>query len=299
MDAAVPEEPPIVARRRVRTALREARRAKGLSQAEVAEAMEWSTAKVMRIETGEVSITPNDLRPLLAFLGITDREQVETLVQHTKAARSRTQWWDQPPYRTQLTPATRQLIQYEMEATAIFHFVAKIIPGPLQTRAYARAILQGWQGDFSADQLEAFLDVRARRRRQFFARKQPPLLRLLLDESVLYRRVGGPGTLAEQLDDLIGLSESHHAQIRVLPYTVEGPTANAASYDILSLDPVDETNSSIGPNTVVYREFYKEDTIIDDQFEAARHWEIFDRCWQASPPDDESIEMLRKRARQL
>lgn len=298
MDAAVPEEPPIVARRRVRTALREARRAKGLSQAEVAEAMEWSTAKVMRIETGEVSITPNDLRPLLAFLGITDPKRVETLIRQTKAARSRSQWWDQPPYRTQLTPATRQLIQYEMEATAIFHFAERLIPGPLQTRAYARAILQTWLGHFTPDDIETLLDVRARRRRQFFARKRPPLLRLLLDESVLHRPVGGPQTLAEQLDDLIGLAESHSAEVRVMPYTVAA-NVNAASYDIFSLDPVNEADSGIGPNTVVYREFYKEDTLIEDQAEVVQHWEIFDACWQKSIDEAQSVEMMRERVRQL
>ena len=59
-------ESPAGARRRVRLAVREAREARGLTQGQVAEAMEWSQSKVIRIESGEVTISPNDLRPLLA-----------------------------------------------------------------------------------------------------------------------------------------------------------------------------------------------------------------------------------------
>jgi transcriptional regulator with XRE-family HTH domain len=58
---------PTVARRRVRLAIREARDAAGLTQGEVAEATEWSHSKVIRIENGEVSISPNDLRPLFNY----------------------------------------------------------------------------------------------------------------------------------------------------------------------------------------------------------------------------------------
>ncbi len=63
---------PTVARRRVRLAIREARDAAGLTQSQVAEAMEWSHSKVIRIENGEVTIYPNDLRPLLSYLRVSD-----------------------------------------------------------------------------------------------------------------------------------------------------------------------------------------------------------------------------------
>jgi len=299
MDAAVPDEPPIVARRRVRMALREARKERSLSQADVAEAMEWSTAKIMRIETGEVSISPNDLKPLLTFLGIKDREQVDALVRHAKAARSRTQWWDQQKYRAQLTPATRQLIQYEMEATAISHFADKLIPGALQTKAYARAILARWRGHIDSEYLDALLEVRTRRRRQFLARARPPLVRLLLDESLLHRTAGSPQTLAEQLDDLLDFAENRGAQIRVMPYTFEAPVANAASYDILHFGAGDGVDLEAPMDAIVYRELSKNDEIIEDPAEVASHIEIFDSCWNASPDEMTSAEMLRARVRQL
>ena len=47
---------PYLARRRVRLAIRSAREAKGLTQGEVAEAMEWSLSTVTRNESGEMTI---------------------------------------------------------------------------------------------------------------------------------------------------------------------------------------------------------------------------------------------------
>ena len=58
-------DPPAVARRRVWMALRRAREVKGYTQGQVAEEMEWSLSKVMRIEKGEVSISVSDLRALM------------------------------------------------------------------------------------------------------------------------------------------------------------------------------------------------------------------------------------------
>ena len=102
---------PTVARRRVRMVLREARETAGLTQLEVAEEMEWSLSKVIRIENGDVSIAPNDLRPLLGFLGIKDRTQVADLLATAKIARTRQRqaWHQAADVRAQLTDGLRRL----------------------------------------------------------------------------------------------------------------------------------------------------------------------------------------------
>src|SRR4030095_1797389 len=109
-----PSESPASARRRVRLAVRHAREHLGLTQSQVAEAMEWSLSKVMRIESGEVTIAPNDLRPLLAYLGVVGPAEVTALVEAAKISRqrastARTDWWDESPYRDTMTSAMRQL----------------------------------------------------------------------------------------------------------------------------------------------------------------------------------------------
>ena len=61
MGSMPPGNSPAVARRRVRLAIREAREAKNLTQGQLATAMEWSLSKVMRIEIGEVTISPQTI----------------------------------------------------------------------------------------------------------------------------------------------------------------------------------------------------------------------------------------------
>jgi len=67
-------------RQRLRQELREARRLAGLTQKEVANAMDWSASKMLRIEAGAVGITPIDLRALLACYDVKDKSRTEELV---------------------------------------------------------------------------------------------------------------------------------------------------------------------------------------------------------------------------
>src|SRR5690349_5641596 len=112
---------PTIARRRVRLALREARERANLTQHQVAEAMDWSLSKVIRIENGDVSVAPNDLRPLLGFLGIKDKAFITSLISDTRIARTRQRqaWYQTPQFREFLTDSLRKLIEYEIEATEI------------------------------------------------------------------------------------------------------------------------------------------------------------------------------------
>jgi len=67
-------------RQRLRTELRNARREAGLTQRQVASAMDWSTSKMLRIEAGAVGISTVDLRALLAHYDVKDKRTTEELV---------------------------------------------------------------------------------------------------------------------------------------------------------------------------------------------------------------------------
>ena len=125
---------PTVARRRVRMALREAREAAGYTQLEVAEQMEWSLSKMIRIENGDVSIAPNDLRPLLELLNVNDRAAITNLLDAATVARARPRhaWHQTPEFREHLTDPLRRLIEYEAEARWIHSYSVFHFPGPLQ-----------------------------------------------------------------------------------------------------------------------------------------------------------------------
>jgi transcriptional regulator with XRE-family HTH domain len=286
-------ESPAGARRRVRLAVREARETHGLTQSQVAEAMEWSHSKVIRIESGEVTISPNDLRPLLAYLGIVDKTTVDRLIRDARASRQRKMWWDETRVREHLTDASRQLIQYEVEAIEVRHFTTHLIPGPLQTDDYATTVLNLHLGQLSDEDVEVRLETRRRRRAQVLNRRDFPRTYLLLDESVLARRVGGQAAVTgDQLQHLLELAKQKPLWTRVLPYAANAPVAAIGPFDILSLP-------GEGANAVLYRESHFGDEIVDDVKAVQRHREGFETWWAAALDENASAALIERAVKEL
>ena len=284
----VSEDSPAVARRRVRLVVRAGREAKGLTQSEVAEAMEWSLSKVMRIESGEVTVSSNDLRPLLAYLGIRERAEVEDLVRAAKISKQRRQWWDDTRYREALTPAMRQQIQYEINTTEMRYFCQSVIPGLLQTDAYAHALLSSYAPDLTDDEIKLRAELRARRRNHLLSLDQQPRMQLLFDEAVLHRQIGGKQTIGKQLDELGRYIDAGWLFVRITPFTNPAPTL--APFELLYLD----TGKATSP--VLYRESDLADEIVDDTASVERHRGIWARFWKTSATEDESAHLIKDRA---
>jgi transcriptional regulator with XRE-family HTH domain len=289
-------ESPMIARRRVRLAIREARDALGLTQSDVAEAMEWSLSKVIRIEGGEVSISPNDLRPLLVFLRVKDRKIIDGLIVDAKSARVRQRrfWWQEAPYRDHLTSATQRLIEFEREAVAIRYFTSYVLPGVLQTRLFAETVLKQWQFGLSSEDVQARLETRMRRREEMFARPDLPKISALIDESLIWRPYGGRAVLMDQLADLHQLASAGRVALRIVPFTMEAPMPTHGAFDLMYLkeDGDDE-------NAVLYRELDLSDEIVEDTARAAQHHTRFDELWNASMTEADTIGFLNKRLTEL
>jgi transcriptional regulator with XRE-family HTH domain len=280
-------ESPAVARRRVRRALRQAREAKGLTQAQVADEMEWSLSKVTRIENGEVSISATDLRVLLEFLGITDREVVAQLAEDARVSRRQRWILEDRRYRDLLTEATRQLVQFEAEAAAIRYFQHMLVPGVLQTPAYAQAVLEHYREHLTGDEIQRRFEVRQQRQKQLLARRDPLEFLVLLDESVLHRQLGGPVVMGEQLQSLLRIMRQGKVLIRIAPFTEAAPIALLGPFIILDLDEED---------SILYREERLSDQIVQDPPEIERHRTAFEDLWRVAYDDNESARLLKERA---
>src|SRR5215475_10512242 len=106
---------PVVQRRRLRTELRKARLEERLTQDQVAEAMDWSLSKVIRIENGSVGISTNDLKALLRLYQVIESERTNDLGALARAGKERS-WWSVGGYRDVASQALFQLIGYESAA---------------------------------------------------------------------------------------------------------------------------------------------------------------------------------------
>ena len=284
-------ESPMVARRRVRLALREAREAAHLTQQQVADEMEWSLSKVIRIENGEVSIAPNDLRPLLDYFGVSDGRHVTEMLEDAKASRSRQRdiWYRKPAYRSHVTESLRRLVDYETKAIEMRFYSIYFLPGPLQTQEYAAAVSHLWDDELSANQIQARIETACRRRQALLARSQSLRLLVLLDESVLRRPIGGPAVFARQLRELERLAGQDFAAIRMIPFSLDAPVTNNGSFDLLSF------NDDRSGDMVLYRENGLADELVEDDQTTSRHRYRFDRVWQQAATEHDTTEFIRSR----
>jgi len=286
---------PTVARRRVRLALREAREAAKLTQQQVADQMEWSLSKVIRIENGDVSIAPNDLRPLLAYLGIKDKAVVSALLIDARTARTRQRqaWYQKPQMRELLSDSYRKMIEYEAEASAIRYFSINFFPGPLQLPAYSEALFRLWEEEISEQTIQSMLEARRLRREALLSRAGSVELFVLLDESVLMRTIGGQKIFTEQLREVHRLATSGVIKLRMIPFDLDFPITNNATFDLLSLAAHD------AEGMLLYRENGLTDEVVETEASTRRHRNRYDKLWQETVHESDTIDFVQARIHKL
>lgn len=106
----------------------------------------------------------------------------------------------------------------ERAAVALRSFQPLVIPGLLQTEAYARVILTD-AGLLSRDDIERYLAQRLARQ-VVLSGESPPQFTAVIDHSVLRRPVGGPAVMREQIQAIIKACEEPHVRVHVVPDTV-------------------------------------------------------------------------------
>lgn len=103
----------------------------------------------------------------------------------------------------------------EVEAKRLRSFEPLVIPGLLQTEAYARAILST-RLDSTAEEIDEAVAARMERQR-ILERDQPPELSAIVDEAALRRPVGDPDVMRGQLAHLTARRPT--VAIQVIPFT--------------------------------------------------------------------------------
>ena len=124
---------------------------RGLTQQQVAAALEWSPSKLIRVEGGDSSITKVDLDALLTEYGVTSRSHRERLQALNRAPRHRG-WWDD--YKDYVSPTYLSYVGYEAGAAFIRQFQTGFIPALLQTPEYSEIVTIAGSADPRRDQVD-------------------------------------------------------------------------------------------------------------------------------------------------
>lgn len=275
---------PIVGRRRLRSALRQARESVDLTQEQVAAQMDWSLSKLIRIEAGTVSVSTNDLKALLSLYRISDRAQVDELVDLARASRQRSWLAD---YKDLLDPHYRSYLGLEAETSSLWYFNPLVVPGLLQTPAYTRAIVAELTSrEWAVEEIERLVEVRLARQREVLGRPDPPGLMVLMDEAALRRPVGGWPAMREQLDHLRESAEQPNISVRILPFSAGPYPAMYGPFVIL--DFPEEADSS-----VVLLEHAFSVHVLERAEDIEPYRSAFDRMWARALSVVDSTDLIK------
>ncbi|MCP3822388.1 helix-turn-helix domain-containing protein [Streptomyces sp. A3M-1-3] len=213
-----PRDNPTARQARLGGELRKLRERAGKTAREAAGLISTDQAKISHIEAGRIGISDDRIRRLSVFYACDDESLIEALC--AIAAEHRGQhWWDS--YRGVLAPGFLDIAELEHHASGGLRCLQPVtFPGVLQTEDYARALFAGVIPQLPADEVQARVEHRMKRR-AIFDRDDPPRFEAIVHEAALRMRVGGRKVARDQLEYLLQASEHEWLTLRVIPFTSE------------------------------------------------------------------------------
>ncbi|MEW2060467.1 helix-turn-helix transcriptional regulator [Streptomyces sp. NPDC007002] len=110
----------------------------------------------------------------------------------------------------------RQWAELELSALSLYTYECRLIPGLLQTPAYARTLFADQLPPLADEQIEA--QLAARLERQQLLRERPNTsFSFILEEHLFLRDLGGADVTRELLDHILDLSELRNVNVQIMP----------------------------------------------------------------------------------
>ena len=279
---------PTVRRRRLAAELRGIRESIGKSGDAVAAALKWSPSKISRYERARTGLQPREVERLLDYYEVTGarRELLLALAQDA----TQKGWWEQ--YADGLSADYQEFIGLEHEASSISVWHVDVVTGLLQTEAYARHIISSYNRvePMPPGMIERLVRVRIRRQ-QVLSPDRDLQLSVVLDESVLHRRVGGNLVMYEQLQRLADEADRPNVTLQILPLNTQH-TIFGESFVIFRFGSDDDAMLQ----DVVSAEHLRNDFSLEGERETYLHRIAFRMLADASLDPASSKELILKTA---
>ncbi|MCI2419708.1 helix-turn-helix domain-containing protein [Saccharopolyspora sp. K220] len=220
----VSESGPTARRLVLGSQLRRLREASSISRENAGDAIRGSESKISRLELGRVGFKERDVADLLTLYGVDDPEERDTFLNLVRRS-NEPGWW----YRfNDLLPSWFQdYVGLEESASRIQTYEIQFVPGLLQTESYARAVATQGRPDFPEDELDRRVRLRMQRQK-LFSQAKAPRLWAVIDESVLYRPIGGSAALRQQIEHLLDATTLSTVSLQILPLEVGRSSAEGA-----------------------------------------------------------------------
>ncbi len=263
---------PTVQRLVLGSQLHQLRESRGITAEQAAEAIRGSHSKISRMEHGRVGFKERDVGDLLTLYGVTDSEERAALLNLAREANT-PGWWH--AYSDILPNWLEPYVGLEAAASVIRIYEVQLVPGLLQTEAYARALIRKGSAA-SDDEIARRGELRASRQ-EILRRPDAPQMWAVVDEGELRRPVGTRDVTREQLRYLIEIAEHPAVTLQILPFQAGAHSAMGGPFTILRFAEPDLQD-------VVYIEQLTSALYLDKAVEVDSYLEVMEQlCLQAEP----------------
>ena len=261
--------------------LRRLREHAGISREDAGYHIRASGSKISRMELGRVSFKERDVIDLLAFYGISDSEERDSLIQLTREANA-TPWWQK--YQDAAPDWFGLYVGLEEAAQLIRVYEVQFVPGLLQTEDYARAVVMQGAPGLEPEEVERRVALRLGRQK-LLARDNPPRLWAIVDEAALRRPMGGRDVLAGQIQRLMDLVSESNVTLQVMPFKYGGHAAEGGAFSIMRFPEADLPD-------MVYVEYLSGALYIEKPEEVERYAAVMERLSVAGTSPERTREIL-------
>lgn len=281
---------PTLNRRRLALTLRKLRENKGMRAVDASHKAEHEGSWLSKIERGEVRPGINDVKALLEIYDVPGNHR-PALVEMARGAKKRG-WWQ--PFSGVLPDWFVDFVGLESNATVLRNYECQVVPGLLQTEAYARAMVAVSPVPVPADEADRLVALRMERQKNL-DRKDFSLL-VVMDENVIFQQVGGPSVMREQVERLAEATDRPNVDIQI-----KMPSAGVGldgSFVVLDFPPP----PAGFPAVTAYDRVVYVDTLVgalwhDDPQSVAAYTAAFEQLGRASQATSETADRLRKLAK--
>jgi transcriptional regulator with XRE-family HTH domain len=281
---------PALFKRTIALSLQRWRKEAGLAQRDAAKRLDRTPQHISNLESGERLPSAADLELLLDLYGKPDR--IPFMRELLSAARRAYTWW------TALSGAVPKwfdlYLGLESGAAELSTFETVLVPGLLQTRDYAEAVIRG-NPNLTNEQVDKLVNLRIARQQVLDREEDPVHLWAVIDESVLHRRYGGAITMHGQLRQLLEMSERPRIDIQVLPYDAAAtPAQEGGSFMVMRFPPAMENDPGL-----VYLELLTGGQYFEDPAEIAEYRRALTRLHALAADQQRSGEIIQRAMKEV
>ncbi|MEU9305094.1 DUF5753 domain-containing protein [Streptomyces sp. NPDC048269] len=275
---------PTLRRRRLGALLQDCRDKAGLTGAAAAALMGWDDTKLSKIENARAHIAPKEVNELLGHYGVTDQALIAGCAALSKDA-GKQGWW--ATYGDVAAKEYQDLLSLETDAEGVRFYSPSLVPGLLQTPAYARAIISATAVTRTAEEIEALAAIRLARQSVLTRIGNPLRLRVVISEAVLHQRfVDTKGVMLGQMERLLDASENPNYDIQIMPLNATPHAGLVGMFYIVGFQHPWPT--------VVSVESIRGSSFIEGTDEVAVFETAFERVTATALPVDQSREVIKK-----